>query len=325
MGLFSRGPTISTINFVENRMEIDGHALTFPLSLAELEAHLGKPSRTFEKEDTFLYTMYVYDSLGLVFAFNHDIGRYFKRWDVYIDEAHKIQDCYCYFGAKVRPIMKQTPSEVPKHPCKAKITFEGFEPSFISDRQAVGDFKFWLWPCGHGESITGTVEPIPFPMLVSYSPKPQRPSANYKLKNDVKDALHFEHLNFKLAVIQVLMYDLEVLEPYFDLYDFADQYRGKPIDTESESVIRPVLNFFKKLPIPAHLAEKVETITMDGGNEIYGQLCPQWDGEDDRFDIDEVTLEDIRQFPNLKRILLMSESSKVKAVFEAAGIVVEHP
>jgi len=40
---------------------------------------------------------------------------------------------------------------------------------------------------------------------------------------DSEQILHFDHLNFKLAVIQVLMYDLEVLEPSFDIYDFAEE------------------------------------------------------------------------------------------------------
>ena len=43
------------------------------------------------------------------------------------------------------------------------------------------------------------------------------------------------------------------------------QYEGKKIDAKSFKVSKPVLNFFKKLPIPKSLAEKVEEIDMDGG------------------------------------------------------------
>ena len=45
---------------------------------------------------------------------------------------------------------------------------------------------------------------------------------NDNTKVDSEEILYFDHLNFKLAVIQVLMYDLEVLKPSFDIYDFAD-------------------------------------------------------------------------------------------------------
>lgn len=31
--------------------------------------------------------------------------------------------------------------------------------------------------------------------------------------------LHFDHLNFKLAIVQVLMNEEELLKPTFDIYD----------------------------------------------------------------------------------------------------------
>ncbi|XOQ51951.1 MAG: hypothetical protein ACFWT7_01015 [Succiniclasticum sp.] len=98
----------------------------------------------------------------------------------------------------------------------------------------------------------------------------------------------FDNLNFKLAVIQVLMYDLEVLKPRFDIYDFAEQSSGEEIDTESETIIKPALDYFADLPIPADLADKV------------------------------------KQFPNLKKATIVSGNyEKVKAVLEAAGVEVE--
>ena len=43
--------------------------------------------------------------------------------------------------------------------------------------------------------------------------------------NNTEGILQFENLNFKLAVIQVLMYDLNLLKPCFDIYDFADEHK----------------------------------------------------------------------------------------------------
>ena len=61
---------------------------------------------------------------------------------------------------------------------------------------------------------------------------------------------------------------------------------------------------------------------FDGGNEIYAQLIPFWDGEDDVFDIESLTEEDILQFPNLKVIdgtaIFMSE--EVKDLCKSKGI-----
>ena len=138
------------------------------------------------------------------------------------------------------------------------------------------------------------------------------------------DILHFDTLNFKLAIIQVLMYDLHLLKPEFDIYDFADQYKGEKIDTDSDIIIEPAMNFFKEMEIPKNFAPYVEMLYMDGGNDVYMNIIPQWDGEDDSFDLNEITLEELQQFPNLKKAIIMSSNfDKVKEVFEAANIAVE--
>lgn len=143
-------------------------------------------------------------------------------------------------------------------------------------------------------------------------------------KESEGDILHFDTLNFKLAIIQVLMYDLHLLKPEFDIYDFADQYKGKNIDTDSDAIIEPAMNFFKEMEIPKNFAPYVEMLYMDGGNDLYMNIIPQWDGEDDSFDLNEITLEELQQFPNLKKAIIMSSNfDKVKEVFEAANIAVE--
>ena len=76
------------------------------------------------------------------------------------------------------------------------------------------------------------------------------------------------------------------------------------------------------LPIPASLAALVTELYFDGGNEVYAQLIPFWDGEDDVFDIESLTEEDICQLPNLKTIdgtaILMSE--QVRNLWKSKGI-----
>ena len=136
--------------------------------------------------------------------------------------------------------------------------------------------------------------------------------------------LHFDNLNFKLAIIQVLMYDLQLLKPEFDIYDFADQYKGEKIDTDSDTIIEPAMNFFKEMEIPKKFAPYVEMIYMDGGNDLYMNIIPQWNGEDGSFDLNEITLAELQQFPNLKKTTLMSSNfDKVKDVFDAEDIEAE--
>ena len=136
--------------------------------------------------------------------------------------------------------------------------------------------------------------------------------------------LHFDNLNFKLAIIQVLMYGLQLLKPEFDIYDFAGQYKGEKIDTDSDTIIEPAMNFFKEMKIPKKFAPYVEMIYMDGGNDLYMNIIPQWDGENESFDLNEITLAELQQFPNLKKATIMSSNfDKVKDVFDAEDIEVE--
>ena len=136
--------------------------------------------------------------------------------------------------------------------------------------------------------------------------------------------LQFDNFNFKLAIIQELMYDINVLQPEFDIYEFAKEYKGEAIDTESETVIEPALEYFKNLQIPKSLAKEVGAFYMDGGNEVYMNIIPQWDGEDGYFDLNDVSLTELRQFPNLTEATILTDDfDKIKKIFDAAGIKVE--
>ena len=143
-------------------------------------------------------------------------------------------------------------------------------------------------------------------------------------KETNEDFLHFYNINFKLAIIQVLMYELELLQPYFDIYDFANRHKEEAIDTDSYTIIEPAINFFKELPIPKKFAPHVEMIYMDGGNDVYMNIIPQWDGEDNCFDLNEITLSELQQFPNFRKATILSSNfDKVKEVFHVANIEVE--
>ena len=136
--------------------------------------------------------------------------------------------------------------------------------------------------------------------------------------------LQFDNFNFKLAIIQELMYDINVLQPEFDIYEFAKEYKGEVIDTESETAIEPALDYFKNLQIPKSLAKEVGSFYMDGGNEGYMNIIPLWDGEDGYFDLNDVSLAELRQFPNLTEATILTDDfDKIKKIFDAAGIKVE--
>ena len=307
------------INLHNNSMIINGTSLAFPLSLKDIETVLGKPDQVVKRDNKFI--KYIYDNIGIVFEHSFTIKNHLKKSKTYIDEEHLISTVFLYYGDVVKSMTGE--KELPKQPCQAVVLTDGKSPYFFSDRHRVGDFNLILWT-PYGTNFKGITETITDTLSISYFPEIKREPESYKLKTTDEEVLHFDNINFKLTIIQVLMYDLRVLKPYFDIYDFADEFSELEIDTESMEIIQPALDYMINLPIPKKYAEQVQEIDMDGGNEIYMNLIPQWDGEDDSFDLNEVGVEELRQFPNLEEATIMSSNFKqVKAVFDEAGIDVE--
>ena len=281
---------VLSMNFHGNSIDVLETSLHFPLSLKDIETVFGKPDRFFKKEGQFI--KYIYDELGFVFVHSFEIKQHLKSCEVYIDEEHLITSLYLYFGEKVKPMWDE--EELPLNLCKTLITCNGIP-----------------------ETITDTLS-------ISYFPEVKHERESYKLKETDEELLHFDNINFKLTIIQVLMYDLRVLKPYFDIYDFADEFSELEIDTESMEIIQPALDYMINLPIPKKYAEQVQEIYMDGGNEIYLNLIPQWDGEDDGFDLNEVSLKELQQFPNLKQATIISSNFEhVKETFDMQGVQVK--
>ena len=314
-----KSPKNLEINFHDNSMVMNGTSLSFPLSLKDIEAVLGKPDQVVKKKNKFI--KYIYDNIGIVFEHSFSIKNHLKKSKTYIDEEHLISTVFLYYGDVVKSMTGE--KELPKQPCQAVVLSDGKSPYFFSDRHRVGDFNLILWT-PYGTNFNGITETITDTLSISYFPEIRRERESYKLETTDQEFLHFDHLNFKLAIIQVLMYEEEVLKPVFDIFDFAEEFSDLDIDTESMEIIQPALDYFEKLQIPKDYAQHVQEIDMDGGNEIYMNLIPQWDGEDETFDLNEVSVEELKQFPNLEEATIMSSNfEQVKAVFEEAGIAVD--
>ena len=307
------------INLHNNSMIINGTSLSFPLSLQDIEAVLGKPDQVVKRDNKFI--KYIYDNIGIVFEHSFTIKNHLKKSKTYIDEEHLISTVFLYYGDVVKSMTGE--KELPKQPCQAVVLTDGKSPYFFSDRHRVGDFNLILWT-PYGTNFKGIAETITDTLSISFFPEIKRERESYKLKETDEEVLSFKNINFKLAIIQVLMYDLEVLKPVFNIFDFAEEVSELNIDTESMEIIQPALDYMINLPLPKKYAEQVQEIDMDGGNEIYMNLIPQWDGEDETFDLNEVGVEELRQFPNLEEATIMSSNfEQIKAVFDEAGIDVE--
>ena len=307
------------INLQNNSMIINGTSLAFPLSLKDIEAVLGKPDQVVKKENKFI--KYIYDKAGIVFEHSFSIKNHLKKSKTYIDEEHLISTVFLYYGDVVKSMIGE--KELPKQPCRAELLSNGKSSYFFSDRQRVGDFNLILWT-PYGTNFNGIAETITDTLSISYFPEIKHERESYKLKETDEEVLRFDNINFKLTIIQVLMYDLEVLKPVFNIFDFSEESSELNIDTESMEIIQPALEYMMNLPIPKKYAEQVQEIYMDGGNEIYLNLIPQWDGEDDSFDLNEVSRKELQQFPNLKQATIISSNFEhVKKTFDKQGVHVK--
>ena len=156
---------------------------------------------------------------------------------------------------------------------------------------------------------------------------PERPKlkVNYDIVVPDEECLVFDTFNFKLAVINELMYNQEVLKPYFDIYDYM-AFKKAHWNLETDKNVRAAVNYFKELPIPVSLADYVTEINMDGADDIHMNIAPEWDGRDERFDFNKLTEVELKQFKNLKKMIIFGndkDADKLRKVCEPLGIEVE--
>lgn len=123
------------------------------------------------------------------------------------------------------------------------------------------------------------------------------------MNNEYKDKTGlFEDYNFKLVVIETLLDkkssfndELEILKKkYCDTFEIG----------EDESPIKEIAEYFETLKLEDKDLDQVTELCFDGGNEIYFYICPDWDGEDDFFDISSI--EGYRNLKNLKSVEYIS-------------------
>ncbi|MEK8143392.1 hypothetical protein NKH18_18620 [Streptomyces sp. M10(2022)] len=138
----------------------------------------------------------------------------------------------------------------------------------------------------------------------------------------------FTDFNFKLLVIEKLMYWDKTLTPAFDLarhLNIDDPHDYAFANGLEFTVLDEARAYFEALEISDELLATVEELTADGGHQVYQECAPVWDGEDELFDVH--SLDDLALLPNLKRFVgadecLLDFPDKL-SVLEARGIAVD--
>ncbi|MEO5731160.1 MAG: hypothetical protein ABI134_19215 [Byssovorax sp.] len=134
------------------------------------------------------------------------------------------------------------------------------------------------------------------------SPKPPVPAPKKPATKAAPQAgIAFKSPGFRLTVLNELL----------DLGHFADGFeeaQEKADEVEEYEIDPRVQKFLDGIALTEELLAQVVKIGPDGGDEVYAGLVPEWDGEDERFDID--SLEDVRLLPNLERVSLYAMVSE---------------
>ncbi|ROS72197.1 hypothetical protein EDF24_3457 [Curtobacterium sp. PhB130] len=101
----------------------------------------------------------------------------------------------------------------------------------------------------------------------------------YDESNTTEEPVEFADFNAKLLVLDVLCYDLDVIEPYDG--DSADE-TDEDLDVEGQD--DRAREYYDDLDLlPSHLSLVTE-VTVDSTLEILQDVHPGWEGSDDRYD-----------------------------------------
>ncbi|WP_172251014.1 DUF6892 domain-containing protein [Saccharibacillus deserti] len=110
----------------------------------------------------------------------------------------------------------------------------------------------------------------------------------------------FRDFNFKLAVIEELMYKQHVLRPRFDIGVFVQEYalREISIAEEGDRPIPEIREYFERLVLTEEDLAHVTKLVVGSGQQVQYQIIPFHSGEEGYFDV--YSLEDLCHLPNLR-------------------------
>ncbi|MEG0276551.1 MAG: hypothetical protein RR630_05940 [Coprobacillus sp.] len=127
----------------------------------------------------------------------------------------------------------------------------------------------------------------------------------------MKEYLEFDHLQFKLMIIQKLMYELHLFEDEYRLgkhyMDLLHQNKIVNKDESLKSHIQAAINYFEKLQIPTYMADRIYDLYIHEENDIYFEINPLWRIKEEykngkEFAIVSISKKELKQFSKLRKI-----------------------
>ncbi len=328
---------MNNIDISDTAVSINGQVLSFPISYDEIKEVLGE-ARIDIDDAHGRHITYFYDELGMEFEGSPEYLSNLKRKKAYKDREHDIVSLTLYVTGEKLYEFKDTKCEknyvgnlsvlgkqIDKKETWKCILGYGYTPLIELDSKTKRDIQVSTTIYTEDEGAFYDGERLLKDVIITFEPERPKCKVDYTIVQPEEECLVFDTFNFKLAVINELMYNQDVLKPYFDIYDYM-AFKKAHWNLETDKNVRAAVNYFKELPIPAGLADYVTEINMDGGDEIYMHIAPEWDGEDDRFDFYTVTEAEIKQFNKLKKMLIFgneNDAKKLRKICEPLGIEIE--
>ena len=281
------------IDLREQGVFIDGNEISFPIDIDKLEEIFGKATQQYWEDNDWRI---IWDNYGICTS-------------GLLDKINNL----CFL---VKP--ENRLKHLPKNTFKGKILING-QPIDKIQENPIKIKRYEILKARYKGKDENEI--YCYYLSENYDYEEKKDKNKYKLQKPSKNAIQFADFNFKLLIIEELMYNQKLLTPKFDIYEFVELYDKRKIDIDEEGYDEPIpeaIEYFKNLNIDRKLAKQVTEVYQDGGNEVYRNILPHWDGEDDIFDIQ--SHEDIKYFPNLKKATLFCDDIEVLEELKSKGI-----
>ncbi|GAB2560460.1 DUF6892 domain-containing protein [Leucobacter ruminantium] len=299
-----------TVDIRLDGIEIDGRLYEYPILLTDLQALFDEePVETGGSRSARTSSSWVWFDSGLSATHKDGVHALAVKFDV-DDPAHDVR-------IEGRPFGEEFEPQGPTYPSR------DFGNGYIMARRSSD-----RGPDQHVKTIIVEQKVLRGKKKQAAPAKKAEPAQVPEMPAPTKaaapalsiDAVEFADLNFKLLVLQDLMYDQKLLAPAFDFAEFIEHHVDREIDVNEEGYapIPEVLAYFAEYPVPRELLGKVVELVQDGGNDIYLQIAPLWDGEDDVFDVKDFA--DVELLPNLRSLTLTGVDEETLESLRKRGI-----
>lgn len=132
----------------------------------------------------------------------------------------------------------------------------------------------------------------------------------------------FPDYGFKLVVLEELLETGSFTEQLKKLESQPSISTRLTGNERYGETIEEIDHFFRSVEFTPQDLAKVESLSFDGGNDIYHLIIPFWDGESGEFDVHSV--DGFQHLPNLKSVFYASMIQQDQLDrLKSKGIVIE--